>query len=251
VLLLAFVLGRWEWRALAVAVFYFGYLLADIHLVRQSRRTRFARNFAPVVMLAAAFPSLWRVVGPLEQAGSADVARAFNRMPRPLAWLLVDGWFLCYLLMLPYALWAMVTYCFDKYLQFQRFVRGFLVTLYLGLLQLMIFPSLRVEFPLAVDPSQRGLYVRFFGWTDPVREAKLLWLPGLIVSLSAFTLSFDFAHNRARFRVMWFFVVNAWISAVVLRGYPLSSVLLNFATVALVYLYMHVFKFHAHDGRRI
>ena len=172
-------------------------------------------------------------------------------LPKPLAQIAVDWWFFCYLFVIPYTVWAMVTYCFTKYLEFQRFIRGFLVTLYFCLLELILIPALRQEYPLAVDPEQRGMYVRFMEWINPITAAKPLLLPSLVVALSAFTLAFDFAHNKPRFRAGWFFIVNAWLSALVLRGYPPGHMAVNFATVAAVFGYLHIFKFRAHDGRRI
>jgi len=251
VLLVVFVRAQWDWWALIVAAAYFAYLLADVFLVRQSRRTRAARNFSPVLAVAAAVPSFLRAVGPLDQAGGNPATEMLAGLPKIVAWLVVDGWFLCYFLVVPYLVWAMIAYCFRKYLQFQRYVRGLLVTLYFCLLELLFLPFLRYEYPLPVDPSRRGLYGRLLELLGPMSEVRWFWLPSLIVSLSAFTLLFDFAHDRKRFRATWFLVVNAWLCAVVLRGYPLPCLAINFLTVALVFAYLNVFKFRAHDGRRI
>lgn len=251
VLLVAWVRALWDWRALAVGILYFGYLLADVYLIRQRLLTRVARNFSPLVALIAAYPSLAQMIGPLPHENAEGAAALFDLVMTFLARAVVDWWFFCYLFVIPYILWAMIEYCFRKYIQFQRYVRGFLVTLYFTLLEIMFIPPIRHEYPLAIGPGQRGLYVRFLEWINPMTDTKLLLLPSLFVALSAFTLAFDFVHNRKRFWGLWFIVLNAWISAVVLRGYPLGCVAINFLTVALVFGYMNVFKFRAHDGRRI
>jgi hypothetical protein len=251
VLLVACRVGQWEWWAAVSAGIYFAYLLADVFAIRQSVVTRAIRNFSPLVALAVSYPSLMRVIAPLTVEISRTPSVAFGHLPKLVAWALVDWWFFCYLLVLPYVVWAMVEYYFKKYLQFQRFLRGLFVTLYLTLLAVMLVPSMRSDFPLAVEAGQRGLYVRFLEWVNPMSGLKLLLLPGIFVALSAFTLAFDFAHNRRRFWAFAFFVVNAWLSAIVLRGYPLQCVAWNFLTVAVVFAYINVFKFRAHDGRRI
>jgi 1-acyl-sn-glycerol-3-phosphate acyltransferase len=251
VLVVAWVRAQWDWRAAIVAGLYFAYLLVDVYLVRQSVLTRVARNFSPLIVLIAAYPSLARLIGTMPRQEAADAAATFDRLLTFLARATVDWWFFCYLFVIPYILWAMIEYCFRRYVQFQRYMRGFLVTLYLTLLEIMFVPAMNHEYPLAIDPAQRGLYVRLLEWLNPMAGTKLLMLPGLFVALSAFTLAFDFAHNRTRLWGMWFIVLNAWISAVALRGYPLGCVAINFATVAVVFGYMNLFKFRAHDGRRV
>ena len=180
-----------------VAMAYFAYLLADILWIPQSRLTRFLRNFSTPVALAAAYPVLVDLIGPPPQG----------------------PWLASYAVVLAYTLWAMIHYCFTKYLRFQRFVRGWLLTLYLGLLEQMWLP-----------------------WIER---------PTLIISLAVFTLAFDFANNRNRF---WTAVVVVPVTLAVaasVRGYSGAGLLASVLTVMLVYAYTSVFKFRAHDGQRI
>jgi 1-acyl-sn-glycerol-3-phosphate acyltransferase len=244
-------LATWQPWAAVVAAAYFLYLLADIYLIRQSPLRRAARNFSPLIALVAAYPSLTEELGPLPIARVWTADELFRRVPKLAVWTAVDWWFFCYLFVIPYLLWALIGYCFRKYLQFQRLVRGLLLTLYACLLEMMVFPPMRHQYPMTIDPSQHGLYVRFVQWINPLEQSLLLLMPSLFVSLSAFMLAFDFAHDRKRFLALWFVIINTWVSAVVLRGYPLGCITVNFATVAAVFVYMNLFKFRAHDGRRI
>ena len=181
----------------AIAAVYFAYLLADIYLIPQSARTRSLRNFAPIIALLAAYPVLLTIIG-LPPAGP---------------------WLLFYGVVALYAIWATITYCFTKYLQFQRLVRGLLVTLYLSILALILWPAL---------PR-----------------------PILATTVALFALAFDFAHNRRRFWPAAGVLAGTLIAAIVLRGYPLTALWFSPPVAALVFAYMHLFKFRAHDGRRI
>lgn len=186
-----------EWWAAIVAVTYFAYLLLDIYVVRQSALTRSLRNFSPALALASAYPSLLHVIGP---------------PPHGM-------WIASYIGTSVWTAWMMISYCFRKYLQFQRLVRGLLLSVYACLLELMYVPSLaRASF---------------------------------VVTVSLFTLAFDWAHNRERFWGAASVVGVPLVAAVVLESYPWRAVAANTLTVTLVFVYMRVFKFRAHDGRRI
>lgn len=152
-----------------LAGLYFVYLLVDIYAIRQSALTRFLRNFSPALVLVVAYPVIL-----------------------PLAW-----W---HVAVLVYVLWTMIQLCFNKYLQFQRYVRGLLLATYAGL---------------------------------------FLPHPGLVVLLAMYTLAFQ---------RWWLALIMA---AVLATGYSPRWLALNAGTVAMVFIYMHLFKFRAHDGRRI
>lgn len=176
---------------------YFLYLLGDVYLIHQTATTRALRNFSPALTLLAAYPFLLAVIGP------------------PIGGLWIAG----NLVVLGYALWMLVTYCFNHYRQFQRLVRGLLVTLYLGLLGLLLVPDL---------PR-----------------------PSLVLTVALFLLTFDYAHHRRRFYPALLLLLAALGPALVIRGDAWGWLPASPLVVATVFLYMHLFKFRAHDGRRI
>lgn len=198
---------HWDWRALAIAAAYVAYVIADVYVIRQSRLTRALRNFSPVAALVAAFPILRDAFGPMPEIEwrGGEIVRL-----------------ICATVAASYMAWTMCAYHFLKYLQFQRFVRGYLVALYLTLLVLLFAPAL-----------------------------QRMWLTALAVALSAYTLAYDFGHDRRRFRAACLPVIASCAALILLRGYPLFGVALNLAAVGLVFGYINVFKFRAHDGRRI
>ncbi|NQU12138.1 1-acyl-sn-glycerol-3-phosphate acyltransferase [bacterium] len=183
--------------AMVVAGLYLVYLLIDIYLIRPSTPTRALRNFAPVLVFGVAYPVLLRLVGPT---------------PHGL-WLAASA------LGLVYGLWALIRYYFDRYYHFQRFVRGLLLTLYLGLLALLWVPDL---------PH-----------------------PSLLVGLSLYALAFDFAHARRRCVTFGTALAVLLVAAAALTRYPITAFAVNVATVVVVFTYLHLFKMRAHDGRRI
>jgi 1-acyl-sn-glycerol-3-phosphate acyltransferase len=203
VMLLCWWLARWDWFAVAIAAGYSAYLLADLYLIRPSWWTRALRNFSPLLALAAGAPSLTRVA-------MADIATH-----APLEWAAVG-------LVAAYILWSMLEYHFNKYLQFQRFLRGFLVAFYFTVLTLMSWPALRATA-----------------------------LPALTLSLCAYTLAYDFAHNRHRFLAAALPVLAACAYIAFVPRYPPAFILVNLAIVAAVFAYINLLKFRAHDGRRI
>jgi 1-acyl-sn-glycerol-3-phosphate acyltransferase len=184
------------WASIVAGV-YFAYLLSDIYLVCESPASRALRNFSPALALAAAYPSLLKVVGP---------------PPRGM-------WIASYVGTSAWALWMMISYCFRKYLQFQRLVRGLLLCVYACLLQLIFMRAL----PRA----------------------------SLVVTVSLFALFFDWAHNRMRFGPAAMIVGVPLVVAIVFESYPAWAVVVNALTVGVVFAYMHILKFRAHDGRRI
>jgi 1-acyl-sn-glycerol-3-phosphate acyltransferase len=183
--------------AAIVAAAYFAYLLVDVYGVRPTRLTRAVRNFSPALALAAAYPSLLRIIGP---------------PPRGM-------WIATYVGTGVWTTWMLISYCFRKYLQFQRLVRGMLLSVYACLLELIFVPSLARA--------------------------------SLVVTVSLFALMFDWAHNRKRFWETATIVGVPLAVALVLESYPMWVVTVNAITVALVFAYMHIFKFRAHDSRRI
>jgi len=199
---------RQLWAAVVAGV-YFVHQLADIYLIQQSLATRIARNFSPLVALALAYPALTRALGLPAVAGVA-----------------LDWWSVSAVLAYGYVVWVHINYCFAKYLQFQRLVRGSLLTLYGALLALLFLPVMRQPLPLVIQP-------------------------GVVAPLVLFVLVFDFAHERNRFWAALPVALNAWVAAIVARRYPVWFAALSGVTVALVFAYMNLFKFRAHDGRRI
>lgn len=183
------------WPATLVAGIYFVYLLADVFVIRQSRRTRALRNFAPVLALAGAYPSLAGILGPPA----------------------TGPWLVAYVVSGAYALWAAVNYCFRRYLQFQRFVRGLLLTLYATVLTVAAMPA---------QHRQR-----------------------VVVSLALFVLLFDLGQARRRCYATIVPVAGTCLGAAILAGYGAVDALVNVLTVAGVFGYMRVFKMRAHDGR--
>ncbi len=158
-------------RQPTLAGLYFAYLLADIYFVRQSVPTRFLRNFSPVLALGAAYPALWQLHG-----------------PPPAGW-----WLPAYLAVAGYALWTMLRLCFTEYLQFQRFVRGFLLTLYAALLLLMAGmprPGLIVMVAMYALAFQRW-------WLAGLAAGALAtgYSPGWL-ALNALTVAVIFAYMR-------------------------------------------------------
>ncbi len=186
-----------QWPCALIAGTYFLYLLADVYLIRQSAITRALRNFSPALALLAAYPFLLEVIG-----------------------LPAGGWWIAaYVVILFYAVWMLVTYCYNHYRQFQRLVRGLLLTFYLSLLGLILIPGL---------PR-----------------------PSLAITVAVFLLAFDFAHDRRRFYPACLITPAALLPAVVAHGYPLAWLPASAGMVAAVFAYMHLLKFRAHDGRRI
>jgi 1-acyl-sn-glycerol-3-phosphate acyltransferase len=126
------------------------------------------------------------------------------------------------LVVVVYLVWSMVTYHFFRYLHFQRYVRGLLVALYLTILVLLLL--------------------------EPWRSS---WLTAVMVALSMYGLVYDLGHWRTRFWVAVLPVSAACTAMAWMRAYPLWLLAGNAVTVALVFLYISIFKFRAHDGRRL
>lgn len=180
-----------------IAGLYFLYLLDDVYLIRQTAATRALRNFSPAIALLVAYPFLLEVIG------------------LPVGGLWIAG----YAVVLFYAIWMLVTYCYNHYRQFQRLVRGLLLTFYLSLLGLMLIPGL---------PR-----------------------PSPAITVAMFLLAFDYAHDRQRFYPALLIALAALLPAMVTRGYAWSWLPASPLMVGVVFLYMHLFKFRAHDGRRV
>lgn len=199
--------GKVDWWAMGLAGLYLAYMIADNCLIRQNWLTRAFRNFTPVLALVLAWPVWQRLFGPMPALESV----AGNGL-RLAAAVVVTA----------YLAWALVSYHFFKYLQFQRHVRGLLVALYLAIMALMI----------AVD------------WRDK-------WLTCLMMTVAMYGLAYDFAHDRARFWVALAPVVGVCAGMAWTRDYPVTMLAVNVLIVCAAFLYINLFKFRAHDGRRI
>jgi 1-acyl-sn-glycerol-3-phosphate acyltransferase len=199
--------GQVDWWALGLAALYLAYLIVDTCLVRQTWLTRAVRNFTPVLALGLAWPVWHRLFGPMPAFESI----AGNGL-RLTATAVVTA----------YLAWSLVMYHFFKYLHFQRYVRGLLVSLYLAILMLTI----------AID------------WRDK-------WLTCLMMTVTLYGLAYDFAHDRARFWLALAPVAGVSAAIAWTRGYPLTMVAATVLIVGAAFLYINLFKFRAHDGRRI
>jgi hypothetical protein len=250
--------GVWEQRLLSAAALiygvYFLYLLADITWVPQNRRTKFLRNVAsPLLLLIAMFPTLFDAVARLRLAvwqGASGAPVWVWPLSNPVGRWLADWWTLTYLFPLVYISASCWTYYFSHYLQFQKLVRGLLLSFYLGLLLIILVPPLGRAYPVAVSPEQWGVIARWFYSTTPGASWRFFNFPGFFVLITVYLWLFDQRHRlpaRAASYAPW--VLNLLLAALFWRGLPWTDALAFGLLGWLVIQYLGAVKFRAHDGR--
>lgn len=244
----------WEWSLLASAggayAIYFLYLLADIRWIPQDWRSKFGRNIvAPLLLLVAMFPTLFDLVAKLRLA-------VWTGTPSPSSWAwpasgfigrwLADWWTITYLFPLAYIASSLWAYYFSHYLQFQKLVRGLLLSFYAGLLLVILAPALGQAHPVQAPREQWGPITQ---WASSV-SWRFVNFPGFFVLLSVYLWLFDQRHRlplRAAWHAPW--VMNLVLAVVFLRGLSASHALVFTGLGWLVILYLGAVKFLAHDGR--
>ena len=242
------------YKALTVSLCYFAYLVADIKIIPQNRWTKLLRNFSPFALIYILYPYLFEGIYALRAIEPAktgvNLFSALN-LPWPVSWALCDWFFFSYFFMFVYAAITLFEYYFKKYLLFQKFLRGLLLTFYLGLLSLIIFPGFGRIYPLVVETKNFGIYSHIMEQLNPFFYIRFTNFPGIFVLISAYISVFDFIHNRVRALSYMPLVLNILVSTIYLRGFPISSIVLNIGLAYLINIYLNEFKFKAHDGRMI
>jgi len=150
-----------------------------------------------------------------------------------------------------YAGITLVEYYFKKYLLFQKFQRGLLLSFYVGLLSLIVFPYLGSAYPLLIETKNFGIYAHIMEKINPFFYMRFMDFPSIFVLISAYISIFDFTHNRIRGLSYLPYVLNIFVSTIYLRGFPISCIIMNIALAYMVVLYINKFKFKAHDGRML
>ena len=238
---------------LALGALYFVYLLLDRHMWKQNALTRALRSLSPFFFLLFYYPLFVHGIPLVTQVDVGPVASYpawFADLLPPFRWIAVDWLFISYYIAIPHLLISLRYYHFHKYLLFQRFMRGILLTLYAGLLSVILLPTVGDWYPLAVSMDSMGLLAPFLSTFQPVRLVVGSF-PAIVVTITAFLAVFDFLHRRGMFFTMLFPSTSAVLSPVLLRGYPLGAVTLDILLVLVVFGYMRLFPMTAHDGREI
>ncbi len=248
----------WQMGLLATAAIsyevYFLYLVADIHWIGQNRRTKFLRNvIAPALLLLVMFPTLVEVVATLRLAVWQE---RHPLPPRPWAFAgpvgraLADWWTVTYLFPLVYIVSSLWTYYFSHYLQFQKLVRGLLLSFYAGLLLVILAPPLGRAYVMQVPHEQWGWIATWFYSDSPAASWQFLNFPGFFVLITTYLWLFDWRHRlpaRAKWYAPW--VVNLFLAALFWRGLMVSDAMVFMMLGWLVLEYLGRVKFLVHDGR--
>ncbi len=253
-----YVRHAWEVRLLAAAALvyaiYFAYLLTDIAWIPQNRRTKFLRNIiAPLLLLLVMFPSLFEAVGKLRLAvwqdatGQPWLGWSFSGT---LGRWLGDWWTMTYLFPLVYIASSLWAYYFSHYLQFQKLVRGLLLSFYAGLLLIILVPALGRGYPMQVPKEQWGMVAHWFYSQSPCASWRFLNFPGFFVLMTVYLWLFDQRH-RLRARAAWYtpWVINLILAALLLRGLAWSDALAFGLLGWLVIKYLGAVRFLTHDRR--
>lgn len=244
---------KFLWSFLGTGVAYYVYLAWDVRRPRQNAFTRALRSYAPFLFLLLYYPLLVQgipMMAEVRDGAPGAYPQWMAGLPAPWKWSLVDWFAVSYFTVIPYVLLSLRHYHFHKFLLFQKFARGLLLSLYAGLLTILFAPSVGGWFPLAIPSSALGLMAP---WVTQSGLSRLVVasFPTVIVTLTVFCSVFDLLHHRTTFYVLLFPVVSAVASAVLLRGYPLAAVAANVLLVLVVMVYMRLFPMTAHDGRAI
>lgn len=248
----------WDFRLLAAAAlaygFYFAYLLADMAWMPQNRRAKFMRNIlAPLLLLLAMFPTLFEVVGTLWLAVWQDApGQPWLRWPFSgvVGRRLGDWWTVTYLFPLAYMALSLWEYYFSHYLQFQKLIRGLLLSFYAGLLLIILVPGLGRAYPVQAPREQWGVIAHWFYTESPCASWRFINFPGFFVLMTTYLWCFDQRH-RLRARAAWYapWVINLMLATVFLRGLAWGDALAFGLLGWLVLWYLGAVKFLAHDQR--
>lgn len=230
------------------------HLVCDIKLIPQNRWTKALRNFSPFALIFFLYPYLFEGIYALQAIKHAKIGvnlfSALN-LPWPISWALSDWFFFSYFFMFYYAAITLAEYYVKKYLVFQKFTRGLLLTFYLGLLSLIVFPGFGRAYPIVVETRHFGIYSRILEHINPVFNMRFMDFPGIFALIAAYISIFDFSHNRQRALSYLPFVLNIFVSTIYLRGFPIASIVINIGLAYLINLYLNECKFRAHDGRML
>jgi len=259
----------WDARLLAAAALaygvYFCYVLADIRWMPQNRRTKFLRNIvAPLLLLMAMFPTLFEMVTRLRAAVGDDYVVAADLWDKAAPFVkgvtwpfgamlgraLADWWTLTYCFPLVYigtSLWA---YYFSHYLQFQKLVRGLLLSFYAGLLLIILVPPLGRAHGIHIPEGQLGGIASWVYTSSPFAGWRIFDFPGFFILIAVYLWLFDLRH-RLPARAAWYapWVMNLILACLLLRGLSWSDALTFGLLGWLVITYLGAVKFLAHDGR--
>lgn len=248
----------WDLRLLAAALSayaaYFTYLLADIRWIKQNRRAKFVRNVAaPALLLIFMFPTLFDTVARLRLAVWHDAAMPAAHLwhyPGVIGIWLCDWWTATYLFPLFYIVSSLWAYYFSHYLQFQKCVRGLLLSFYLGLLLIILVPHLGQGFSVQVPEEQWGPLTRWFYTASPCGHWRFLNFPGFFVLMAVFLWLFDKRHRLSLRAACYFpWLVNLILAVLLYRGLPWTHAIAFGLLGWLVLVYLGRVKFQAHDKR--
>lgn len=238
---------------LAFGLLYFVYLACDLGMKRQRAFTRALRSYSPVIFMLFYYPMLVRAI-PLavevERGAAAEYPAWFLRLPAPWNWTLMDGLYASYFTVLVQLAVGLRFYHFNRYVLFQRYIRGLLLTVYAALLAILFVPGVGSYFPLIVPPESAGLLTPMMHRAT-ISQVVAFSFPVVVVSLSLYGLAFDFINRRGAFVTLLLPALGGIMSAVVLRGYPLGFVAACAAFVCAVMVYMRLFPITGHDGRAV
>jgi len=238
---------------LGLGCLYFLYLWWDVKRPRQTAFMRAVRSYSPVIFVLFYYPLLVRsipVVAEVARGMPTECPGWLTRLIPPWNWA-ITGWLMvAHFTFIIYLLLNMRYYHFNKYILFQRFMRGLLLCFYATLLTILFVPVFGSSFPLAVPSSELGVVGRMVS-AFSLSRLVVISFPVITVTLTLYCLLFDWFSHRRMFYLMFFPALSAVSSVVWMRGYPIGGIAFSLLIVAGVLLYMRLFPFTAHDGRAV
>ncbi|MFC1745127.1 lysophospholipid acyltransferase family protein [Candidatus Riflebacteria bacterium] len=205
-----------------LGIFYCIYLILDYFFLEQNYKTRAVRNFFPFFYMLFTIPFLEKVVRILnpdlvESTGVGFVFYFFS--------------YLFYALGIIYGLAGSFLLSMENYYHFQKYIRGF---------------CLATSIPFCC------MLLPIFSPTIATYNIPFLLQPFAVLSIFAYSMIFDFFYRVELFPFsMIFFIGYFCITAFLGLGPALWNGIAALFLSGLFLIYISIFRFSAHDGKKI